>query len=170
MNKDWSVELLIPADPTKMFDPKLIGSSEATHEEHYTPRPSIRKKTEEVQNLSSASDATASESPRRGDNVKVDKEETNGKEDQKKQGKVTPPRDHVYEANPSNEIKVSPTKPTSRKKSKATKTKLQTVLALNDFDFIIAAISYTSQDIMQNTEAKQASMYEKIETKLRGVQ
>jgi hypothetical protein len=41
---------------------------------------------------------------------------------------------------------------------------------LDDFDFIIAAVSDASQDIMQNTEAKQATMYEKIETELRGVQ
>jgi hypothetical protein len=74
------------------------------------------------------------------------------------------PRDHVDEVDPSKKRKVSPMKPTSRKKSKATKTKLQTVLMLDDFEFIIAAISDASQDIMQNTEAKQEAMYEKIET------
>jgi hypothetical protein len=170
ITKDWSAELLIPTDPAEMSDPELIGSSEATHEEHDTPGPSRRKKIEEVQNLSSASDETASESPGRGDNDEVDKEETNGKEDQQKQGEVTPPRDHVDEVDPSKKRKVSPTKPTSRKKSKATKTKLQTMLTLDDFDFIIAAVSDASQDIMQNIEAKQAAMYEKIETELRGVQ
>jgi hypothetical protein len=41
---------------------------------------------------------------------------------------------------------------------------------LDDFDFIIAAVSDTSQDIMQNIEAKQATLYDSIETKLRGVQ
>jgi hypothetical protein len=46
-----------------MSDPKLIGISEATHEEHDTPRTNRRKKIEEVQNLSSASDETSSESP-----------------------------------------------------------------------------------------------------------
>jgi hypothetical protein len=46
-------------------------------------------------------------------------------------------------------------KPTSQKKSKATKTKLQTVLTLDDFDFIIAVVSDASQDLLQNTEAKQ---------------
>jgi hypothetical protein len=45
-----------------MFDPKLVGSSEATQEEHDTPGPSRRKKTREVQNLSSASDEIALES------------------------------------------------------------------------------------------------------------
>jgi hypothetical protein len=153
-----------------MSDPELIGSSEATHEEHDTPGTNRRKNIEEVQNLSSASDETASESPGRGDNDEVDKEETNGKEDQQKQGEVTPPRDPVDEVDPSKKRKVSPMKPTSRKKSRASKTKLQTVLMLDDFDFIIAVVSDASQDIMQNTEAKQATMYEKIETELRGVQ
>jgi hypothetical protein len=56
-----------------------------------------------------------------------------------------------------------PMKPTSRKKSKASKTKLQTVLTLDDFDFIIAAVSDASEDILQRNEAKQETMYERIE-------
>jgi hypothetical protein len=44
------------------------------------------------------------------------------------------------------------------------------MLTLDDFDFLIVVISNDSQDIMQNTEAKKATMYEKIETELRGVQ
>jgi hypothetical protein len=122
ITKDWSADLLIPADPTEMSDPELIGSSEATHKEHDTPGTSRRKKTEEVQNLSSASDETASVSPGRGGDDEVDREETNGKEDQQKQGEVTPPRDPVDEADPSKKRKVSPMKPTSRKKSRARKT------------------------------------------------
>jgi hypothetical protein len=43
ITKDWSTELLIPTDPTEMSDPKLIGSSKATHEEHDTPVTSMRK-------------------------------------------------------------------------------------------------------------------------------
>jgi hypothetical protein len=105
-----------------MYDIELIGSSEATHEEHNTPKTNIRKNTEEVQNLSSASDETASESAGRGGDEKVDREETNGKEYQQKQGKVTPPRDLVDETDPSKKRKVFPTKPASRKKSKASKT------------------------------------------------
>jgi hypothetical protein len=68
------------------------------------------------------------------------------------------------EVDPSKKRKGSPMKPTSWKKSKATKTKLQIVLMLDDFDFIIAAVSDASQDIMKNTESKQETMYEKIET------
>ena len=50
ITKDWSAELLILVDPTKMSDPKLIGSPEITHEEKDTPGPSKRKKTKEVHN------------------------------------------------------------------------------------------------------------------------
>jgi hypothetical protein len=44
------------------------------------------------------------------------------------------------------------------------------VLTLDDFEFIIAVILDVSQDILYNNEAKQAAMYEKIDTELRGVQ
>jgi hypothetical protein len=118
ITKDWFAELLIPTDPVEMSDPKLIGSSEATHEEHDTPGTNRRKKTEEVQNLSNASEETALESPGRGGDDEVDKEETNGKEDQHKKGEVTMPRDPVDDTNPSKKIKVSPMKPTSWKNPK----------------------------------------------------
>jgi hypothetical protein len=86
-----------------------------------------------------------------------------------KQGEVTLPRNPLEEAKTSKKRKVSPTKPTSRKKSKASKLKLQTVITVNDFDFIIASISDALEDILQRTEAKQETMYGRIEAKLRGV-
>jgi hypothetical protein len=66
--------------------------------------------------------------------------------------------------------KVSPTKPTSQKKSRATLTKMQTMLTVDDFDFIIAAVVDASQDILQKHEAKQEDMYDRIDVELRGVQ
>jgi hypothetical protein len=48
ITKDWSADLLIPADPTEMSDPKL-DSPETAHKEQDTPGTSRRKKTEEVQ-------------------------------------------------------------------------------------------------------------------------
>jgi hypothetical protein len=41
---------------------------------------------------------------------------------------------------------------------------------LDEFEFIIASISNTSQDLFQKTEAKQVAMYDRIEEELRGVQ
>jgi hypothetical protein len=101
-----------------MSDPET-DSSKVAHKEHDTPRPNRRKKTEEVQDLRSASENIASVSPNRGGDVEV--EEINGKEDEQKQGKVTPPRD---EADPLKKRKVSPKKPSSQKKSRATLTKM----------------------------------------------
>jgi hypothetical protein len=167
ITKDWSVELLIHTDPTEMSEPELIGSPETNHEAKDLPRSSKRKKTEEVQNLSSASKGTASVSPRRGGDDKV--EETNGKEDQQKQGEVTPPRDPADEVHPLKKRKVYPMKPTSQNKSKSTLTKMQTVLTVDDFNFIIAAVADASQDILQKHEAKKEEMYNRIEVELRGV-
>jgi hypothetical protein len=98
--KDWLADLLISVDPAEMSDPELIGSSKATHKEHDTPGTNRWKKIEEVQNLSSALDETSLVSPRRGGDDKVDREETNDKEDQQKQGEVRTPRDLVDEAHP----------------------------------------------------------------------
>jgi hypothetical protein len=53
-------------------------------------------------------------------------------------------------------------KPTLRKKSKASKPQMQTVLMMDDIDLIIAAVSYTSEDILYRNEAKQETMYEKL--------
>jgi hypothetical protein len=171
ITKDWSdssSRTTREEDLEEMSDPELIDNPETTHEAKDLPGPNRRKKTEEVQNLSSASEGTASVSPGRGGDDEV--EETNGKEDQQKQGEVTLPRDPADEADPLKKRKVSPTKPTSRKKSRATLTKMQTVLTVDDFDFIIAAVADASQDILQKHEAKQEEMYDRIEVELRGVQ
>jgi hypothetical protein len=74
-------------------------------------------------------------SPGRGGDDEV--EEINGKEDEQKQGEVTLPRDEV---DPLKKRKVSPPKPSSRNKSRATMTKTKTMLIVNDFDFIIATV------------------------------
>jgi hypothetical protein len=41
---------------------------------------------------------------------------------------------------------------------------------LDDFDFIITAVSDASEDILQRNETKQETMYERLEAELRGVQ
>jgi hypothetical protein len=151
--------LLIPTDPVEMSNP---DSPKTMHKEHDTPGPSRRKKTEEVQNLSSASEKIASISPSRGGDDE-EEEEINAKEDEKRQGEVTPPRD---ETDPMNKRKVSPMKPSSWKKSRAIVTKMQTVLTTNDFDFIIAALNNALQEILEKQEAKKEEMYDKIEVKL----
>jgi hypothetical protein len=63
--------------------------------------------------LSSASEETPSISPSQGGDDEEYQEETNGKEDQQKKGKVTLPRDPNDEDDPLKKRKVSPMKPTS---------------------------------------------------------
>jgi hypothetical protein len=128
---------------------------------HDTPGPSKMKKTEEVQDLSSASGKTASISPERGGDDDV--EEMKDREAEQKKGEVTPPRD---ETDPLKKRKVSPQKPSSRKKSRATVTKMKTVLTADDFDFIIAALNDASLEIIEKQEAKQEEMYDRIEVEL----
>jgi hypothetical protein len=69
-----------------------------------------------------------------------------------------------------NKRKVSPPKPSSQKKSRATVTKMQTTHTPNDFDFTIASLNDTSLEIAEKQEAKQEEMYDRIEVKLQGVQ
>jgi hypothetical protein len=42
------------------------------------------------------------------------------------------------------------------------------VLTLDDFDFIIAVVSYISKDILQRNEAKKETMYEKLKQNYEG--
>jgi hypothetical protein len=62
--------------------------------------------------------------------------------------------------------KGSPLKPSSRKKAKATITKMQTLLTSDDFDFLIVALQDSSLEIANKQEAKQEEMYDRIETEL----
>jgi hypothetical protein len=47
---------------------------------------------------------------------------------------------------------------------------MQTFLMVDDIYLIIVIVSYTSEDILQRNEAKQETMYERIEAELKGVQ
>jgi hypothetical protein len=98
--------------------------------------------------LNNTSEETASDSLRQGGGDKVDKEENEGKEGKQKKGEVTLLKDPLTEAETSKKRKGSPTKPSSRKKSKASKPKLQTVLMVDDIDVIIIVVSDTSEDIL----------------------
>jgi hypothetical protein len=73
ITKVWLAKLLILVDPIELSDPKIIRSPEATREENGTPGTNRRKNIEEVQNMSSASEETTSESPGGGGNDEVDK-------------------------------------------------------------------------------------------------
>jgi hypothetical protein len=84
---------------------------------------------------------TASISPEKGG----DGEELNDKEVEQQQGD---------EVDPLKKRKGSHLKPSSRKKSKATMTKMQTVLTSYDFDFLVATLNDASLEITEKQEAK----------------
>jgi hypothetical protein len=157
ITKEWSADHLIPTDPAEIFD---IDSPETTHD---TPRPSKTKKNEEAQDVNNTSAKTASISPKKGGVG----EEIDGAELEQKKGEVTPPRD---EEDPSKKRKVSPLKPSSRKKVKAIRTKFETTLTSNDFDFIVAALNDASLEIEGKQEAKQEEVFHHIKDELQGVQ
>jgi ABC-type molybdate transport system ATPase subunit len=122
------------------------------------PGTSKRLNTEEVQDLSNASGKTASISPKQGGDGDV--EEMKDREVEQKKGEVTPPRDEV---DPLKKRKVFPPKPSSRKKSRSTVTKMHTTLTHDDFEFIIVALNDTSLEIAKKQGAKQEEIYARIE-------
>jgi hypothetical protein len=102
ITKDWSTDLLIPANPAELSD---IDSPETVPD---TPGPSKMKKPEEVHEVDSASVRTASITPDEGG----DGEEIEGAEIEQQKGEVPPPRD---EEDSSKKRKVSPLKSSSER-------------------------------------------------------
>jgi hypothetical protein len=85
-----------------------------------------KKEKEEVQNIDSddkdnASEESRLDSPTGGEGDKVNQEEGGEEGDKKDKGKVTPPKDPLTEAETSKKRKVSPQKPSARKKACANK-------------------------------------------------
>jgi hypothetical protein len=151
------VNLLIPADPTKISD---LDSSENGLD---TPGPSKIKKTKEVHDLDSTTMKSSSISAEKGGYGR----EIDGAEVEQKKGELTLPRD---EEDPSKKRKVSLPKTSSRKKVKATMTKMQTILTSDDFDFIIASLNDASLEIIEKQEAKKEEVFHQIKDDLQGVQ
>jgi hypothetical protein len=157
ITKEWSVDLLIPADPMVLSD---IDSPKAMNN---TPRPSKTKRNEDAQDVISTSVKTASISAVKGGDV----EEIYGVEDEQNKGEVTLPRD---KDDTSKKRKVSPQKPSSRKKMKSTKTKFETTLTSYEFDFIVAALNDASLEIEEKKEAKKEEVFNRIKVEFQGVQ
>jgi hypothetical protein len=134
ITKEWSVDLLIPTDPMEISD---IDSPEVVHD---TPRSRKTKKNEDGQDVSSTFAKTTSISVEKG----RDGREIDGVVVEQKKGDVTPPRD---EEDPSKKRKFSPLKPSSLKKMKSTKTKFETTLTSDDFDFIVVDLNDALLDV-----------------------
>jgi hypothetical protein len=83
---------------------------------------------------------------------------------------VTLPKDPLTEADTSKKRKVFPKKYLARKKSRANKPHSHNVIIVDDLDLIIIDVVDSSEDILQRNEAKQETMYDRIEAELKGVQ
>jgi hypothetical protein len=132
ITKEWLAYLLILAKPEELSN---VDSLEVAQD---TPGPSKTKKPEEVQDVDNTSVKTASMSPEQGGAG-----EEIGKETL-----------HKDEEDPLKKRKVSPQNSSSRKKTKETKTKFETVLTRDDFNFIIVSLNDTSLEIVEKKEAR----------------
>ena len=65
---------------------------------------------------------------------------------------------------------VTPPKPSSQKKSKATRTMLKTTLTPDDFDFLISTLNDVSLELAEKKEAKQEEIFNQIKGELQEVQ
>jgi hypothetical protein len=106
---------------------------------------------------------TTSLSPAKGG----DEEELGGTEVEQRKGEVTPPRD---EADPSKKRKTTPPRPSSRKKTKATRTTLKTTLTPDDFDFLIFALNDVSLELAEKQEAKKEELFHRITSEFKEAQ
>jgi hypothetical protein len=170
ITNEWPAKFLIPVDQAELSDPDLMDSPMVSHKEYDAPSSGRRKKKEEVQKLNNASEETSLDSLAGGGGDKLYKEENDGKEEKLEEREVTPPRDPLDEAETSKKRKASLKKPTSWKKSKANKLPFQTVLTVDGIDLIITIVSETLEDILQRSEDKQETMFDRIEEELKGVQ
>jgi hypothetical protein len=157
ITKEWSVDLLFAVDPADMFNEESPKSMPDT------PGPRNTKKNDEVEDVPSMSTKTTSISPMQGG----DGDKLGGIEVEKNRGEVTPPRE---EEDPSMKRKITPPKPSSRKKYKVNWTTLKTTLTLDDFDFLIDALNDVSLELAENQEAKQEEIFNRIKGELQEVQ
>jgi hypothetical protein len=121
------------------------------------------KKDVEVQDIHSIFTKTTSISPTKGGYV----EELGGTEVEQNKDEVTPPKDEV---DPSMKRKITPSRLSSRKKTKATRTTLKTTLTPDDFDFLIVALNDVSLELAEKKEAKQEELFHQITSEFKEAQ
>jgi hypothetical protein len=103
----------------KTLQPDIIGSPLVTQVKHDGHKKKKRK--EDIQNIESDEEDSASEEsgpelPIGGGGDEVNQEEGGEEGDKHEKGEVTPPKDPLTEAETSKKRKVSPQKPSARKK------------------------------------------------------
>jgi phosphoribosylanthranilate isomerase len=100
----------------------------------------------------------------------VNQEEGGENEENQYKGEATPLKDPLTIAEASQKRKVSPKKPSARKKARANKPQSKNVLTVDDIDLIITVIEDALEDILQRHGAKQKLMCDRIEKELKDIQ
>jgi hypothetical protein len=94
-----------------------------------------------------------------------------GDEGEKKgEGKATPPQDPPTETITSQKRKVSPKKPSTRKKTRASKPELEATLTEDDISLVHRAMEDALEKILQRYGVKQEELHGKIKKELKEVQ
>jgi hypothetical protein len=127
-----------------------------------TPGPSKMKKDDEVQDVHRISMKTLI-SREQGD----DGGGLGGSKVEKNKGEVTPPRE---EEDPFKKRKLTPPKPSSRKKAKATRTTFKTTLIPDEFNFLVAVLNDASLEIVERQEVKQEEVFIRFKGEVQEVQ
>jgi hypothetical protein len=84
---EWPTDLLIPVNQEEFSDPDLIEIPVVTREEYDAPNNSRRIEKEEVQEMNSVSEETASDSPGGGGDDEVEKKRTKEKKTSRNKAK-----------------------------------------------------------------------------------
>jgi hypothetical protein len=128
-----------------------------------------------VQNIKTDEEDSASKesepnSPVGGGGYEVHQEEGGEKGEKQGKGEVTPPKDPPTKVETSKKRKVSPQKPSARKKTCTTKLNMKSTLTEDDVDLIIIVMENDSKDILHHYGSKQETLYERIEKELKEIQ
>jgi hypothetical protein len=174
--KEWPEEFLALVDDAELSDPDIIGSPLVTRFEH-GGQSSVKKKKkkEEVQNIETDEEDSASEesgpgSPAGGGGGDKVNQEGGGDEGEKQgEGKATPLKDPPTQTETPKKRKVSPQKPSTRKKTCASKPQLEATLTEDDIGLVHGAMEDVSEDILQRYGEKEEDLYVKVEKELKEI-
>jgi hypothetical protein len=167
-------EFLVPVEDAELSDADIIGSPLVTRVEHVGQTSAKKKKKKaEVQNIETDEEDNASEED--GSGSPGGEDEVNGKgggdEGEKQgEGEATPPKDPPTETETPKKRKVSPQKPSARKKTHASKPQMEAMLIEDDIGLVHGAMEDASKDLLQRYGAKQEELYERIEKELKEMQ
>jgi hypothetical protein len=164
----------VPVDDAELSDADIIGSPLVTRFEH-AGQSSVKKKKkkEEVQNIETDEEDNASEENGSGSLGGGDEVNGQGGGDEGEnqgEGEATPPKDPLTETVTPQKRKVSPQKPSARKKTRASKPQLEATLTEDDISLVRGAMEDASEDLLQRYGVKQEELYERVEKELKEIQ